>query len=130
MLIIGKAENDHRIFVGNGVTRRHIPNVESLNSLQWAAQNGWLKIYKNGEVQTIHPSVEMLGEDLGTQGKEESAAVVDRTQEQSDVTRQFLADKIKEASADDLVELVPDVIAGEVIEKLAARLAATAGENK
>jgi hypothetical protein len=46
------------------------------------------------------------------------------------VTRQFLADKIKEASADDLVELVPDVIAGEVIEKLAARLAATAGENK
>lgn len=65
MLIIGKLADDDKVWVGDGITRRHITNQETLESYQWYGVNGWLKIHKNGEVQTLSASaLEALGREV------------------------------------------------------------------
>lgn len=66
MLIIGKLKGTDQVWIGNGVTRRHVPNPETLDSYSWYARNGWLKIFKDGAVQELAtPSaLEALGVDV------------------------------------------------------------------
>lgn len=64
MLIIGKQIGQTAIWIGDGVVRRHIPNPEVLGDLQWAANNGFLKIHGNGKVHEWH-RIDILGEEVG-----------------------------------------------------------------
>jgi hypothetical protein len=64
MLIIGKEKDDPDVWIGDGITRRHIGGDELLKSYQWMAANGWMKIYADGAIQTIQPSIDVLGLDL------------------------------------------------------------------
>lgn len=64
MLIIGKVKDDDRVWIGDGITRRYIGNAELLASYQWMAANGWMKIFQDGAIQTIAPSIDVLGVDL------------------------------------------------------------------
>jgi hypothetical protein len=66
MLIIGKEKDDPRVWIGDGITRRHIPNMDVLTSYQWMAANGRMKIYADGAIQTIQPDIEVLGLDLAS----------------------------------------------------------------
>lgn len=53
MLIIGQLKGDDAIWIGNGVTRTRVPDLETLASYKWYAQEGWMKIFRDGEVQTL-----------------------------------------------------------------------------
>lgn len=63
MLIIGKTKNDDRVWIGDGVVRRHIPDPRALQDLQWFATNGFLNIKENGKVFTFD-FIDGLGVDV------------------------------------------------------------------
>lgn len=50
MLIIGKKKGEDKVWIGDGVVRRHIPNPRALDDLRWFATNGFLNIKNNGQV--------------------------------------------------------------------------------
>lgn len=63
MLVIATApEENGRIWIGDGITRRHIPDPFILDTYQKMAGWGVLKIFKNGEVQTL--PADALGVDI------------------------------------------------------------------
>lgn len=68
MLVIGydtsPGNDPTTMWIGNGIHRRHIPNPETLSALKQLSQWGVLKIFKDGEPQTV--PVEALGEDVTT----------------------------------------------------------------
>jgi hypothetical protein len=101
MLIIAKAPDDPRVWIGDGVTRRHIPNPGVLQAYQWLAKNGLLKIVGNGDVQTIPAGMECIGLDVAGS----------------------LADRIREINPVELAGLIPDDLAEAVADQLAKRLA-------
>ena len=60
------------------------------------------------------------------QHAETRKVVIDETQAQSNVTRGYLADRVKESSPKENADLVPDAIAQQVIDALSARHAGVA----
>jgi murein DD-endopeptidase MepM/ murein hydrolase activator NlpD len=65
MLVIARdtsAADPEKIWIGNGVTRRHIPSPEILAAYQDHAKTGILKIYDGGTVQNL--PTESLGQDI------------------------------------------------------------------
>lgn len=50
MLIIARKKGEDAVWVGDGVTRRWVPNERALSDLVWFAENGFLKIKNNGQV--------------------------------------------------------------------------------
>lgn len=118
MLIIAKAEGDDRIWIGDGVTRRHIPNSQTLDAYQWLARNGLQKIVGDGAVQTIPAGVECIGADV-------TGSVQDgrrETQMHEEHTRKVLIEQIAVSNAVELAELIPDAFAQDVINELLGRL--------
>jgi N-acetylmuramoyl-L-alanine amidase len=65
MLVITQAKGDPAIWIGDGVSRRHIPDPKTLADYQKLASWGVLSIYKNGEIQNFPP--ETLGADVASQ---------------------------------------------------------------
>jgi hypothetical protein len=65
MLIIASdsAVNDGKVWIGNGIIRRHIPNPGTLKAMQDMAGWGLLNIHKNGEVQNLPQDA--LGVEIG-----------------------------------------------------------------
>lgn len=53
MLVIARTQKDPKVWIGDGVTRRHIATQDTLKSVQWLASKGILTVYANGAVQTI-----------------------------------------------------------------------------
>lgn len=62
MLLIAKSIHDDKVWIGDGISRRHIPSPSVLESYQAVAKWGHLNIFKNGEVQDLDP--EVLGADI------------------------------------------------------------------
>jgi len=60
MLIISKAKGDSAIWIGDGISRRQIPDAKTLEDYRKLAKWGVLSIYKNGETMDYPPAV--LGE--------------------------------------------------------------------
>jgi len=60
MLIISKAKGDSAIWIGDGISRRQIPDAKTLEDYRKLASWGVLTIYKNGETMDYPPAV--LGE--------------------------------------------------------------------
>lgn len=62
-LIIGKLTTDDKVWIGNGMWRRHIKTPAILASYVWYAQNGWMEIKDNGKVQALYSpeALEALG---------------------------------------------------------------------
>jgi hypothetical protein len=76
MLVIARdssAPDPEKTWIGNGVTRRHIPNPETLAAYKDHARMGILKIYDGGNVQNL--PTESLGVDVVS---EAAAAVVNQ----------------------------------------------------
>lgn len=65
MLVITQSKGDPAIWIGDGVSRRHIPDPKTLADYQKLAAWGVLSIYKNGEIQNFPP--ETLGADVSSQ---------------------------------------------------------------
>lgn len=57
MLYITKAKGDTAIWIGDGITRRQIPDVGILESYRSLAKAGAMPIYKNGDTQDWPPAV-------------------------------------------------------------------------
>jgi hypothetical protein len=63
MLIIAKQKDSDAVFIGDGVTRRHIPDPGTLADIQWLGRNGWLNIVHNSDVQTLE-RIEAIGREI------------------------------------------------------------------
>lgn len=57
MLIISQAKGDPAVWIGDGITRRQIPDVKTLEDYRKLASWGVLTIYKNGETMDYPPAV-------------------------------------------------------------------------
>ncbi len=65
MLIVAKAPNDDRVWIGDGVTRRHVPSPDTLSAIQWLAERKiGPAVFENGKVQVIPAGVEAIGADI------------------------------------------------------------------
>jgi N-acetylmuramoyl-L-alanine amidase len=60
MLVISQAKGDPKIWIGDGITRRHIPDPKTLADYQKLAQWGVLNIFKNGQIMDY--PLEVLGQ--------------------------------------------------------------------
>ena len=65
MLVITQAKGDPAIWIGDGVSRRHIPDPKTLADYQKLAAWGVLNIYKGGAIQNFPP--EAIGADVSSQ---------------------------------------------------------------
>ena len=63
MLIITKAKGDTAVWIGDGISRRQIPDTKTLEDYRKLANWGVLNIYRNGETMDYPPAV--LGEIVG-----------------------------------------------------------------
>lgn len=63
MLVITQAKGDPAIWIGDGITRRWIPNIVTLEDYRKLATWGVLTIFRNGEVMDYPPAV--LGTPVG-----------------------------------------------------------------
>lgn len=121
LLIIGKVPGDDRVWVGDGATKRHIPNPKVLASYVWYAKNGWLKIKDDGAIQTLDwDALEALGIDVT------NLLAVTRKENQlhEEYTREVLGKQIAATSAVDVAGLIPDDLAQDVVDELVERLKA------
>jgi len=57
MLIISKAKGDPAIWIGDGISRRQIPDLKTLEDYRKLARWGVLTIYKGGETMDYPPAV-------------------------------------------------------------------------
>lgn len=102
MLIIARKKGTEEVYVGDGITRRHVPNERALGDLQWYASNGILKIWDNGKVKELD-SLDGIGSVIAP------AAVAEVVLTADDVAA--LADQLKTA-------LTPS-LAAELAKRLA-----------
>lgn len=75
MLIIATAPDaDNKVWVGDGITRRHIKNPFILDGMQWLSRNGvGPKYFMDGAVQDIPAGIDTIGVDIvGETGGSES----------------------------------------------------------
>jgi murein DD-endopeptidase MepM/ murein hydrolase activator NlpD len=64
MKVLATNGRDGKVYIGDGIIRRHVWTVDTMTASQWLATNGILgPFYKGGEVQTI-PDLNALGIDL------------------------------------------------------------------
>jgi hypothetical protein len=98
MLVIAKLPNDDRVWIGDGVTRRHITDPVLLQHYKNVA--GALNIRDNGAVQ-VWGSVDVLGLDIAGQ----------------------ISDRIKALQPGEIAKLIPDEVAAAVADALSKRLA-------
>src|SRR4029453_1786363 len=102
MLIIATApEENGKVWIGDGVSRYHIPNPEALANYKKLHGWGLLKIYKAGDVQTLPANV------LG-----------------ADVVGDAAARVLAQLTPAKLADLVPEDIATAVLDRLRDALAA------
>lgn len=101
MLVITQAQGDTAVWIGDGVTRRWIPDPKTLDDYRKLHSWGLLNIFKGGEVQTVPP--ETIGADVigATAGK-----------------------VLAGLPPAQIAGLVPADVAKAVLDALAARLAA------
>lgn len=76
MLVITQSKGDPAIWIGDGVSRRHIPDPKTLADYQKLAAWGVLSIYKNGEIQNFPP--ETLGANVELIGAVQAEAIAAR----------------------------------------------------
>jgi hypothetical protein len=65
MLVISQAKGDAAIWIGNGISRRQIPDVKTLQDYQKLAAWGALNIFEGGQVMDYPPAV--LGADVNAE---------------------------------------------------------------
>jgi len=59
MLFLMKAPNDSRVWIGDGIVRRHIPDPQTLEDIRYRFRIGELKLANKGEI--IEGNVELAG---------------------------------------------------------------------
>ena len=91
MLVI-TAGSDGKIWIGDGITRYHIPNPKILSDYKLLASWGVFKIYAGGEPQNVPP--EVLGKEAGLA----PSAVIELT----DTDVDSIASKLKLALSEEL----------------------------
>lgn len=98
MLVIAKLEKDDRIWIGDGVTRRHISDPVLLQ--HYRNVHTALKIWDGGKTQ-VWGSVDVLGLDIAG----------------------HITDRIAQMKPAEIAGLIPDALAAAVADHLAKRLA-------
>lgn len=115
-----------KIWIGNTITRRHIPDPGTLKAIQDMASWGVYKIYKNGEVQNFPEEAlgaPVFGPDL-TGGEKNFLLTVLSSLSDNVATKTDLSASIERIlDAPTVVAAIPDNIAQQVLDGLAERLA-------
>lgn len=73
MLVISQAKGDVAVWIGDGITRRQIPDPKTLDDYKKLHQWGVLKIFKGGEIQSYPPAV--LGADVAADSKRRQSMI-------------------------------------------------------